>query len=173
MKNLLTTLVLTLLVITTSTAQESAIENIKLNQVIKDFGRSISTKDSITFNALFFDKDVAFIGMMSQKTERTLQKEYPEFEGLSVSTSSKFIADICKTEKKQTEQFYHIKIDTDGAIASISFYYSYYSGDNMIQWGDEKWNLVKLKEQWLITDVVYSIHFPDIEPFPFTEVEKN
>jgi hypothetical protein len=106
---------------------------------------------------------------MSQETEASIKKDYPDFQGLSVSYSDKFISEICMTSKAQEEKFYNQQINTDGNIASVSFDYSYYSGKRMMQWGHEKWNLVKVEKEWLITDVVYSIHFPDVEPFPYGE----
>ena len=60
-----------------------------------------------------------------------------------------------------------IILASDGAIGAISFDYGFYSDEKMFQWGKEKWNLAKDGEKWLITDVVFSIHFPNIEPFPF------
>jgi len=31
-----------------------------------------------------------------KKTEKSIKKDYPEFEGIAVSNCRKFIADICK-----------------------------------------------------------------------------
>lgn len=150
-------------------AQENSIDVINLNKVIVEFEESIIEKDSTRFKKLFFDDKVAFVGIMSEETEMSIKKDYPEFEGISVSTCAKFIQQICETDKAQQEKFYNIRIDTDGSIASITFDYSYLSGDRMMQWGNEKWNLVKINKEWLITDVVFSIHFPDIEAFPYED----
>ncbi len=150
-------------------AQENALDRLKLNGVIVEFEESIIQKDSTRFKKLFFDDHVSFTGIMSKETEMSIKKDYPDFQGIAVSNSTKFITDICKTEKKQVEKFYNINIETDGTISSISFDYSYFSDAKMIQWGHEKWNLVYADEQWLITDVIYSIHFPDIEAFPYTD----
>jgi len=138
-----------------------------LNAVILEFEQSIKEKDSVRFQKLFFDKDVSFVGIMSHETEMSIKKGFPEFEGISVSNCTKFISEICQSKEEQTENFYDIVIQTDGSIATISFDYSFMSGERMIQWGHEKWNLVKTEDQWLITDVVFSIRFPDVEKFPY------
>lgn len=158
-----------LVVIAICNGQESSTAHSKLNKLVKDFEQSILGKDSVKFKELFFDEKVPFVGIMSKQTENSIKKDYPEFEGVSVSNSTKFIAEIVKADKPQIERIVDVKIDTDGSIASISFDYSYYSGERMIQWGHEKWNLVNLTNEWLITDVIYSIHFPDIEACPFCE----
>lgn len=104
--------------------------------------------------------------MMSRQTEMSIKKDYPDFEGIAVSNSNKFIKEICESDKAQKEKFYNISIETDGVIASINFDYTFHIGEKVIQWGNENWDLVKLNNQWLITDVIYSIRFPDIESFP-------
>lgn len=153
-------------------AQENLDDKIKLNKLILEFEESIITKDSIRFKKVFFDNKVAFIGIMSKKSEASIKKDYPEFVGTSVSNCDKFISQICQTDKRQKEIFYDILIKTDRSIASINFDYCFMSDDKMIQWGHEKWNVVKIENEWLITDVIYSIHFPDIEEFPYELVQK-
>jgi hypothetical protein len=149
--------------------QQSQSDSLIYNEVIFPFKKAIEEKDSISFNQLFFDKKVPFVGIMSKKTEWSIKKDYSDFEGVAVSNHKKFITEICISEKKQKEEFYNIEVSQDNYIASVSFNYAYYSGLKMIQWGLEKWNLVKVNKKWLITDVIYTIRFPDIEPFPFVD----
>lgn len=104
---------------------------------------------------------------MSGLTEMSIKKDYLDFQGLAVSNSTDFIRQICQSKKPQKEQFYNTFITVDGTITAISFDYTYHSDERMIQWGNEKWNLVFTEGQWLITDVVFSIHFQDIEISPF------
>lgn len=167
MKKLLYLLLIIFLYNNVSLAQNKVAEIPKLTSVIAEFKQSISEKDSTRFKKILLNGNVPFVGIMSSKTEQSIQKDYPEFQGIAISDSRKFMADIYKSNKPQREEFYNIDIDTDGSIASISFDYSYFSGERMIQWGKEKWNLVLIDNTWLITDVVYSIHFPKVEVFPY------
>jgi len=142
-------------------------DSLSLMEVVTDFQESIAKKDSIRFNQLFFTESVSFVGIMSKDTEWSIKKNYAEFQGIAVSDHKSFINDICKSEKMSKEKFYDIELSTDGFIGSISFNYAFLSGDKMIQWGHEKWNLVREGEKWLITDVIYTIRFPKVEPFPY------
>ena len=153
--------------------QERSPDMISLNKVIIKFEESIEEKDSIKFKELFFHDKVPFIGIMSPETEMSIKKNYPEFEGIAVSNSDKFIKEICETDKPQKEKFYNIEISTDGTIASINFVYSFHSGERIIQWGNENWNLVKVGKDWLITDVIYSIRFPGVEELPYSQEMKK
>ena len=148
-------------------AQVSKADSLTMSAFITDFKESITQEDSTRFNQLFFSESVDFTGIMSKKTEWSIKKGYPEFEGIAVSNHKSFIREICKSPKKEKESFHNISLVSDGAIGAISFDYAFYSDGKMIQWGNEKWNLVKEGESWLITDVVYSIHFPHVEPCPF------
>lgn len=147
--------------------QISKSDSIAFVNVLNDFKASIIKKDSVLFHSLFFNESVDFTGIMSKKTEASIKKNYPEFQGISVSNYKSFISDICKSPKKLEEEFYNLVLASDGAIGSISFDYAFYSEGKMIQWGNEKWNLARDGEKWLITDVLFSIHFPGVEPFPF------
>lgn len=148
-------------------AQSSTNDSTELMQVVESFKTAISSKDSSAFQALFFSSSVTFTGIMSEKTEWSIKKDYPEFQGISVSDPTKFIRDICLSPKSQREDFYNLKISSDGAIASIQFDYGFYSDEKLIQWGHEKWNLARDGQNWLITDVAYSVHFPHVESYPF------
>ena len=172
--NLLLLLLLLLIMLNLGSVfgQESSPIKIELNQVIIEFEKSIEEKDSIRFGKLFFHEKVPFVGIMSEETEMSIKKNYPDFEGIAVSNSNKFISEICATEKEQKEKFYNIEIETDGVIASINFDYSFHSDNKIIQWGNEHWNLVYVDKKWLITDVIYSIRFPGIEEFPYDKYEE-
>lgn len=148
-------------------AQSSESDSTELRQVVESFKTAISSKDSSAFQALFFSSSVTFTGIMSEQTEWSIKKDYPEFQGISVSNPTKFIRDICLSPKKQREEFYNLRISSDGAIASIHFDYGFYADDELLQWGHEKWNLAKDGSEWLITDVIYSVHFPHVESYPF------
>ncbi|QTN39785.1 hypothetical protein HZ996_11730 [Cryomorphaceae bacterium] len=156
---------LALIVSLPATAQLPDSDQRALEQLTVDFKNAIKDKDSTAFNALFFSPSVDFTGIMSEKTEWSIKEGYPEFEGIAVSDHRSFIRDICKADGPQEERFYHVKIDADGAVGTVRFDYSFHSGSKMIQWGHEIWNVAKDQETWLITDVVYSIHFPHVEPF--------
>jgi hypothetical protein len=148
-----------------SVGQDIKEPSFQIQEVVTIFQHSIENKDSVAFNKLFFSDSISFIGIMSAKTEESIKKNYPEFEGVAVSNSRKFIREICNSPKKQVEKIYNVDINTDGIIATVSFDYSFHSNNVIFQWGFEKWNLVFVDNTWLITDVIYTIRFPKVEPF--------
>ena len=143
----------------------------ELKQVVKNFEKSISSKDGEQFSKLFFSDEVSFVGIMSRETENSIKEDFAQFDGTSTSDSKSFIATIVDSDKKFAEKIYNIETDSDGMIASVDFDYSFFSDGNMKQWGHQKWNLVRSKGKWLITNAVYSVHFPNVEKCPFENME--
>lgn len=137
-----------------------------LQKVILSFQEAIIKKDSTSLKSLFFDDKVPFVGIMSPQTEQSIKKNYPDFEGIAVSNSSKFISEICSSPKNQEEKFFNVNIQSDSLLAFISFDYSFWSNGTVIQWGNEHWSLVFAENRWFITGVNYSIRFPKVEKIP-------
>jgi len=152
---------------------KSSTDRAALKRVVKEYKQAIATSDDDQFKDLFFSRTVPYVGIMSAETESATKTSYGTSKGTDISDHKEFINSIVNSEKKQRKEIYNIKTNSDGIIGGISFDYASYNGRTMKQWGQEKWNLVKTRGEWLITDVVYSIHYPDIEPSPFDNEEKE
>lgn len=141
--------------------------NAALSDLVSNFQAAIEAKDSVRFKALFFHDKVPFIGIMSKPTEWSIKKDNPRFEGIAVSNCSRFIREVCTTDKSQAESVHDLRIGTDGVVATVAFDYGFTTDGKLTQWGHEAWSVVMVDGAWSITDVVYSIRFPAIEPFPY------
>ena len=141
----------------------------KLTRILTEYRESISEKEVDRFQRLFFSRKVPFIGVMSAKTKMAAQADYPNIDGTAISDNSEFINSIANSDSEQKEKFYNVKKQSDGTVANVSFDYTFHVDGEMKQWGKEKWNLIYKDKKWLITNVVYSIHFPSVEQCPFTE----
>ncbi|REC62886.1 hypothetical protein DRF65_08680 [Chryseobacterium pennae] len=62
-----------------------------------------------------------------------------------------------------------MNIDTDGSIASVAFNFSFWAGGKKGLWGKESWGLVKIKNEWKITSVIFSMENENISPEPQKE----
>ncbi len=164
MKNLLLFVIVGLFYGTTL-AQHQA-DKKAIAQVMERFQQGIMEKDSAMLQALFFDKTTPVIGVMSVPTEQSIQRENPDFQGLTVSNSSRFIKEICTSKKKQAENFAKAKISLSERIATVTFLYSFVAGGKVLQWGQENWAMVFAENQWLITSITFTIKHPNIEELP-------
>lgn len=150
-----------------SASQPFGSEWLRLYDFVNRFKTAITQKDSVSFKKLFFREEISFVGNMSKPSEASIRKDNPEFHGVSISNSNKFIREVCLSDKLQEKRVHNISIKTNGLIAAVTFDYAYYSEGKMRRWGNEKWNAVLEGNGWLITDVVYSVHLPKVERPPF------
>ncbi len=137
-----------------------------ITKVIDDFQTGIIKKDSLLLQSLFFEKSTPIIGIMSEPTEMSIKKNNPQFQGISVSNSQRFIGEICGSKKKQFEKFSKTKIKISEKLADVQFYYAFYADEKVLQWGEEKWSMVFAENQWFITGINFTIRFPSIEKLP-------
>ena len=134
------------------TAQErSSKENLKL--FIKDYFNVINGKDSTSISTFLYDENVSWVGTYKDKTYEELShhnhKLRPYFSGDFKGFKSDF------SEGKNSEVKYdNVKIIEDGSVASVNLDYSFWFNGQMKHWGKEIWTLVKVFNQWKISNIV-------------------
>ena len=137
------------------TAQErSSKENLKL--FVKDYFNVINGKDSTSISTFLYDENVSWVGTYKDKTYEELShhnhKLRPYFSGDFKGFKSDF------SEGKNSEVKYdNVKIIEDGSVASVNLDYSFWFNGQMKHWGKEIWTLVKVFNQWKISNIVCSM----------------
>jgi hypothetical protein len=77
------------------------------------------------------------------------------------STSKEFIESIANDKSDSQERFSNIRINGDGAVASVYFDFVFESDGNPENIGSESWLLVRTDKGWKISSIVYSMNFPE------------
>jgi hypothetical protein len=67
------------------------------------------------------------------------------------------------SHQRLEEIFSNLRIDTDGAVASVYFNYVFLSGDKEKNRGSETWQLVNTGDGWKISALSYSIDSATLE----------
>ena len=130
----------------------------KIEQVVEAFRAAIIEKDQAKFLKLFATRDIPWIGVLGAEVVARMEKDNLPPPPVHLTASHvKFIENIVKSQDKNEEKFSNVEIDTDGAIASVVFNYSFHVGETKTNWGREAWQLVKLVDGWKINSVIYSI----------------
>jgi len=146
--------------------EEKKNNNAEIKQIIEDFRISIIEKDKEKFVALFQDKTIPWLGVLSDesmanisksanKTTKKVDQKKPS--KVKPGNYLEFIDWIVSDSEKTEEKFWDVKILSDDEIASVHFKYSFHRGDNKTNWGDEAWHLVKTVNGWKINSVIYSV----------------
>ena len=136
-----------------------------IKQVINTFMSCLAKKDSIKFYNLFNSDPVVWVGIFKSKTQQDRISKDSTKKNYFISNYKSFYRSISDLGTDE-EKFYNIKIDNDESIATVSFDYSFWEKDKKINWGKESWHLVKIKDEWKITSVIFSMDFEKVNPEP-------
>lgn len=147
-------------------AQQTLKDKQEIHKILNTFMQSIIKKDSVTFNSLFFEGNVNWIGVINEKSQAKRVEAKPTItKNYFTDTYQSFIESIVK-DKKSEEKFENIIIQNDDAVASVTFDYTFWSEDAMINWGKEYWQLVKVGGKWKISSILFSMEFSKYYPKP-------
>jgi len=136
-----------------------------IKKVINIFMACLVKKDSIKFYNLFNADPVVWVGVYKDKTQQDRLKKDSTKRNFFVSNYKSFYRSISEIGADE-EKFYNIKINNDESIAIVSFDYSFWEKGQKINWGKESWHLAKIKDNWKITSVIFSMDFEKINPEP-------
>lgn len=162
MKHLLLTGCLLLLAAGVS-AQIDTADKKALQQVLDTFMGSIREKDSTRFFQLFYREPVSWTGVYGERTQAARLKKNPSLKENHFRDDYRdFIRGIVTDPDAMEEKFYNIRMTGDGAVATISFDYSFWSNGVKGNWGHEAWTLIKADGSWKITSLIFSMEFEKV-----------
>lgn len=142
-----------------SMAQSSS-DKEQIKQLIKDYYNVINGKDSTHISAFLYNENVNWIGAYKSKTFEELSHHRHKLKPTFSGDFKEFKSDV--SEGKNSEVKYdNLKIIEDGNVASVNLDYSFWADNKMKHWGKEIWTLVKVHNQWKISNIVYSMENVD------------
>lgn len=165
MKGILIILITTFTIICAFGQNKDKTDKDDIKQVINNFMTCLVKKDSVKFYNLFNSEPVVWVGVFKDKTQQDRISKDSTKKNYFVSNYKNFYRSISGLGTDE-EKFYNIKIDNDESIATVSFDYSFWEKDKKINWGKESWHLVKIKDEWKIASVIFSMDFEKINPEP-------
>ena len=142
----------------------------KIQNVVETFRVSLIQKDPETFMKLFLKSDIAWIGVVTDKSlARDIASKrdpnMPDPSKLFIGDNPKdFIDRISKNKVAIEETFDNVRIDTDGDVAQVWFDYAFVKASYKQNWGKESWHLVNTKDGWKISSVIWSMEFNPVPP---------
>ncbi|WP_145860954.1 nuclear transport factor 2 family protein [Pedobacter suwonensis] len=137
-------------------AQHFTEEKKEIQRVVWQFKESIIKKDSATFNSLFHENPVVWIGVVKNRSQqKRLEINPSNRKNYFKDTYQNFFHYIMEKGRKE-EKFDKIRIVNDDVIASVSFDYSFREENIVTNWGSEYWHLIKADGKWKIVSIIYS-----------------
>lgn len=141
---------------TSNTAANDAKNQIE--QVIARFQTAIINKDKAGLSELFLPANNSWIAVPTAATFRIAQAKHPKARRFMPGSYADFVAFVTSSPEHMEEKFSNVKIETDGAVASVYFDFVFLSNGEPQNRGSEAWQLINTGSGWKINALVYSIN---------------
>lgn len=128
----------------------------EIEAIVQTFKAAIIAKDSATLKSLFLPEHNSWILVSSDEEFRQRKAKNPKLKKLEPGTYVEFAEQMGQGKERFEEKFSNLKIETDGAIASVHFDFVFLEDERVTGKGQEAWQLVKTEQGWKINAVIYS-----------------
>lgn len=130
----------------------------KIEQVIARFQTAIIKKDKAGLSELFLPTNNSWIAVPTEATYRIVHAKHPKARRFMPGSYTEFVDFISTSTEHMEEKFSNVKIETDGAVASVYFDFVFLGNGEQQNRGSETWQLIDTGSDWKINALVYSIN---------------
>ena len=130
----------------------------QIEQVIARFQTAIIKKDKAGLSDLFLPANNSWIAVPTEATYRVVHARHHNARRFMPGSYTEFVSFISTSPERMEEKFSNVKIETDGAVASVYFDFVFLSNGEQQNRGSETWQLINTGSGWKINALVYSIN---------------
>lgn len=141
-----------------ATAASSAQQDIQ--HVVDAFQTAIVAKDGKTLGGLFLPQGGAWFTVLSDDSYARIKAKSPSAPKYKQGSYTEFVQMVATSKEAMEEKFSNVRIDTDGAVASVYFDFVFLLNGAQNNRGSETWHLIKTDDGWKITSMTYSANLP-------------
>ncbi len=131
----------------------------EINQAIASFQSSLRAHEAEALGRLFLAESDAWATTLGDSTLKTMRIKHPEAPRYKVGARKSFLDFVGSTPSSIAEDFHHVRIHTDGSVASVYFDFEFLMDGKVQNRGAETWQLVKTDDGWKIAAMLYSSNF--------------
>ena len=149
-------LVVALLLSTTSQAKDRAQDIADVQHVMDTFHHAVVTHDGSTLAALFIPEGSTWLNVLSEDAYARAKAKSPNVAKIRLGSYKDFAGFVSSSKDSLDPQHSHVRIQSDGVIASAYFDFVFLINGKVENRGSETWQLVKGAEGWRIAAITYS-----------------
>jgi ketosteroid isomerase-like protein len=138
-----------------ATAQQPDLAPIRA--VVQQFQAAIIAKDGAALGGLFLPDHNSWLDVLDDATWADAKARNPAAKKVNASTWQEFVASIGKSPKQLEERFKNVRIESNGAVASVYFDFDFVADGVVTNRGAESWQLVRTETGWKISSMLFSI----------------
>jgi hypothetical protein len=128
-----------------------------IRQVVEQFKAAIVAHDGKALGALFLQDHDSWLSVADAETWAAVKARNPTARKVLPSTWKEFAGFVQNSPKPVEERFYNVRIDTNGAVASVWFDFDFLVDGKVGNRGSESWQLVRAEDGWKISSMLYSM----------------
>lgn len=147
----------------THAAPDNLAARAQIQRVVEIFRTSIIAKDKSRLGSLFIPIGGSWIMVIGDEMYQRMKAKRPSVAKIKPGTYQEFVDSVGASHQRLEEIFSNLRIDTDGAVASVYFDYVFLSDDKENNRGSETWQLVNTGDGWKISALSYSIDSATLE----------
>lgn len=140
---------------TGSAAREADLAAIR--DVVRRFQAAIVAHDGKALGALFLPGHDSWLSVLDEASFAAARAKNPAARKVMRSTWQAFADDMQSATKPVEERFHDVRIETNGAVASVYFDFEFLVGGKVGNRGAESWQLVRAEDGWKISSMLFSI----------------
>lgn len=144
----------------TARAADDAAAQAQIGQLVKRFQAAIIAHDKTALEGMFVAEGGSWFEVLGEDAYRHIKAKKPDLSRVHADDHRHFAAFIGDSKQPIEEQFSNVRIQTDGAVASVYFDFVFLVDGKRNNVGSETWQLVHTGEGWKISAMAYS-SYPD------------
>lgn len=141
-------------------ATEAPTAQAQIEQVVERFQSAIIGHDKAALEAMFVAEGGSWFEVLGEDAYQQIKAKKPGLSRVHADNYHHFAAFIGDSKQSIEEKFSNVRIQTDGAIASVYFDFSFLVDGKVNNVGSETWQMVHTAEGWKISAMAYS-SYPD------------
>jgi len=134
-----------------------AVDVAAIQKVVEQFKAAIIARDGKTLGNLFLQEHDSWLSVADETIWAKAKSHNPQARKVIPSSWKKFSQFIQESDKPIEERFYNVRIDTNGAVASVWFDFDFLIDGKVTNRGSESWQMVRAEDGWKISSMLYSM----------------
>ncbi|MCD2515212.1 nuclear transport factor 2 family protein [Massilia sp. G4R7] len=128
-----------------------------INKVVEQFKAAIIAHDGKTLGSLFLQDHDSWLSVADDGVWAKVKARNPKARKVFPGSWKKFAEMIQNADKPVEERFYNVRIDTNGAVASVWFDFDFLDDGKVTNRGSESWQMVRAEDGWKISSMLFSM----------------
>ncbi|MFL6709876.1 MAG: nuclear transport factor 2 family protein [Massilia sp.] len=140
-----------------ASASAHAADVAQIQTIVEQFKAAIIAHDGKTIGSLFVQDHDSWLSVADEAKWAKVKPLNPNARKVFPSSWKKFAEFIQNDPKSVEERFYNVRIDTNGAVASVWFDFDFLVDGKVSNRGSESWQMVRAEDGWKISSMLYSV----------------